>query len=291
MYNVYEPSPYRVNTPIYNPYNTYNDYRTSPYPYYITTPMYTYTDETGLNSTFDSLQSANDNGLIQSKDSGPEPFVINIDEATKQNNTYRTALWTGSHLQLTLMSIKVGEDIGLEVHPNLDQFIRVEEGQGLVKMGDSKFNLDFQRDVYDDFAFIIPAGKWHNLINTGDTPIKLYSIYAPPQHPRGTVHVTKADAEAAEGYRGNYYQNVQKYARQTKEFTLTELAQYDGAMGKPAYVAVNGIVYDVSDNSKWSGGTHNGLTAGKYLSAQFESCHGVTSKLLDKLPKVGVLIG
>jgi mannose-6-phosphate isomerase-like protein (cupin superfamily)/predicted heme/steroid binding protein len=229
-------------------------------------------------------------GLMELKDYGPEPFVINIDEATKQNDTYRTALWTGSYLQVTLMSIDVGEDIGLEVHPNLDQFIRVEEGQGIVKMGDSKYNLDFQRNVYDDYAFIIPAGKWHNLINTGDKPIKLYSIYAPPQHPRDTVHVTKADAEAAEDYRGNYYQMGQKFTRQNEEFTLTELAQYDGTMGKPAYVAVNGIVYDVSDNSKWSGATHHGLTAGKDLSVQFESCHGEANKL-DKLPKVGLLKG
>lgn len=133
-----------------------------------------------------------------STDFGPKPFVINIDEATKQNNYFRTALWTGTHLQLTLMSINVGEDIGLENHPNLDQFIRIEEGQGLVKMGDSKNNLDFQRNVSDDFAVIIPAGKWHNLINTGNKALKLYSIYAPPQHPYGTIHKTKAEAQAAE---------------------------------------------------------------------------------------------
>jgi mannose-6-phosphate isomerase-like protein (cupin superfamily) len=132
------------------------------------------------------------------KDYGPEPFVVNIEEVTKQNTAFRTALWTGKHLQLTLMSIPVGEDIGLEIHPDLDQFIRIEEGQGLVMMGDRKDRLDFQEKVYDDFAFIIPAGKWHNLINTGNKPIKLYSIYAPPQHPRGTVHETKAIAEAAE---------------------------------------------------------------------------------------------
>jgi predicted heme/steroid binding protein/mannose-6-phosphate isomerase-like protein (cupin superfamily) len=227
---------------------------------------------------------------IQLKDYGPEPFVVNIKEATNQNNTFRTALWTGSYLQLTLMSIPVGDEIGLEIHPSLDQFIRIEEGQGLVMMGDTQYNLDFQRRVYDDFAFIIPAGKWHNLINTGNKPIKLYSIYAPPQHPHGTVHATKADAEAAEQKRDYYYQNEQRTPRQTKEFTLNELAQYDGTMGKPAYVAVNGIVYDVSDNSKWSGGKHHGLTAGKDLSSQFESCHGVDSKLA-KLTKIGVLKG
>lgn len=143
--------------------------------------------------------SANVNSnSIELKDYGSEPFVINIDQATKQNNSYRTALWTGNYLQLTLMSINVGEDIGLEIHPNLDQFIRIEQGQGLVKMGYSKDNLDFQRRVTDGYAFIIPAGTWHNLINTGDRPLKLYSIYAPPQHPKGTVQRTKADAMAAE---------------------------------------------------------------------------------------------
>ena len=96
------------------------------------------------------------------------------------------------------MSIDVGEDIGLETHPNLDQFIRIEEGQGITLMGDTKDCLDFQRRVYDDYAIFIPAGKWHNLINTGNNPLKLYSIYAPPEHPYGTIHETKEDAEAAE---------------------------------------------------------------------------------------------
>ncbi|HPL98643.1 MAG TPA: cupin domain-containing protein [Bacillota bacterium] len=145
---------------------------------------------------------ADEYNSMELQDYGPEPFVVNIEEASKQNNNFRTALWTGRHLQLTLMSIRVGGDIGLEMHPDLDQFIRIEEGQGIVKMGDRKDRLNFQRKVYDDFAFIIPAGTWHNLINTGNIPIKLYSIYAPPQHPKGTVHKTKADAEAAEKKRG-----------------------------------------------------------------------------------------
>ena len=72
------------------------------------------------------------------KDYGSKPFVVNINEAAKQNNTYRTALWTGKHLQVTLMSINVGEDIGLEIHPNVDQFLRIEQGQGIVQMGKSK---------------------------------------------------------------------------------------------------------------------------------------------------------
>jgi mannose-6-phosphate isomerase-like protein (cupin superfamily) len=132
---------------------------------------------------------------IKLKDYGPRSFVVNIEEATKKNNNFRIALWTGKYLQLTLMSIDVGEDIGLESHPNLDQFIRIEEGRGVVKMGDRKDRLDFQANVRDDYAFMIPAGKWHNLINTGNKPIKLYSIYAPPQHPHSTVHKTKEDAE------------------------------------------------------------------------------------------------
>ena len=129
------------------------------------------------------------------RDYGSQPFVVNINQATKQNNAFRTALWTGEHFQVTLMSIPVGEDIGLEVHPTTDQFIRLEEGQGLVRMGNSKDQVDFEQMVYDDDAVMVPAGKWHNIINTGTKPLKVYVIYAPPEHPFGTVHPTKASAE------------------------------------------------------------------------------------------------
>lgn len=128
------------------------------------------------------------------RDYGPEPFVINIEEAAKQNNYFRLALWTGRYLQLTLMSIRVGGDVGLEMHPDVDQFIRVEEGQGFVMMGGRKDWLDFRCPVADDDVILIPAGKWHNLINTGGIPLKLYSIYAPPEHPHGTIHETQEDA-------------------------------------------------------------------------------------------------
>lgn len=138
---------------------------------------------------------ANTGNPILLRDYGPDPFVVDIEEVTKQNKNFRLALWTGKHLQLTLMSINIGEDIGLETHPNLDQFIRIEEGRGIVRMGDSKDRLNFQANVRDDYAFVIPAGKWHNLINTGNRPLKLYSIYAPPQHPYGTVHKTREEAE------------------------------------------------------------------------------------------------
>ncbi|MGE7274100.1 cupin domain-containing protein [Brevibacillus panacihumi] len=134
-------------------------------------------------------------GNIPLHDYGTRPFVVNIDQATKQNNNYRTALWTGKYFQVTLMSINVGEDIGLEVHPTTDQFIRIEEGQALVQMGDSRESLDFQVMAYDDYAIMIPAGKWHNVINTGNSPLKVYVIYAPPEHPYGTVHETKAIAQ------------------------------------------------------------------------------------------------
>lgn len=141
---------------------------------------------------------------IRLTDYGARPFVLNINQATKQNNTYRTAIWTGKNLQVTLMSINVGDDIGLEVHPTTDQFIRIEEGQGLVQMGDNKDKLDFQEMVYDDYAIMIPAGKWHNVINMGNTPLKIYAIYAPPEHPYGTVHETKAIAMSTETNRYYY---------------------------------------------------------------------------------------
>lgn len=89
----------------------------------------------------------------------------------------------------------MGESIGLEIHPDTDQFLRLEQGEVLVQMGKDKNNLSFQKRVSNNFAFVVPAGTWHNLINIGNIPIKLYSIYAPPKHPRGTVHLTKADAE------------------------------------------------------------------------------------------------
>ena len=140
----------------------------------------------------------NDNQFL--KDYGPSPLVINIEKATEVNDNFRTALWTGTHLQATLMSINVGEDIGFESHPNVDQFIRIEQGYGLVKMGPSKDNIQIQREVDDDFAIFIPAGTWHNLINRGNIPLKLYSIYAPPNHPKGTIHKTKSDAESEENH-------------------------------------------------------------------------------------------
>lgn len=157
-----------------------------------------YPNELNHANRYHSNHSYNSHDGMLITDYGPKPFVVNINEATLQNNTYRTALWTGKHFQVTLMSLNVGEDIGLEMHSNLDQFFRIEQGQGIVQMGTTRDNLNMQRYVCDDSAIMIPAGTWHNIINTGNVPMKLYSIYAPPQHPFGTVHPTKADAMAAE---------------------------------------------------------------------------------------------
>lgn len=135
--------------------------------------------------------------LSLTNDYGPHPFTIDIEEATENNQLFRTTLWTGDYLQLALMSILPGDAIGLEVHDTIDQFVRIEEGRGMLIMGDTKDTPNFQQVVSDNTAFIIPAGKWHNLINIGRVPLKLYTLYAPPEHPFGTVHTTKEEADAA----------------------------------------------------------------------------------------------
>ena len=129
------------------------------------------------------------------KDQGPRPFTINVEEATLQNSSYRATLWTGKYLQLTVMSIEPGHDIGLEVHEDHDQFLRVEAGKARVQMGASKEELSYDRTVEDDWVILVPAGSWHNVTNVGAQPLKVYSLYAPPEHPHGTVHRTKEEAE------------------------------------------------------------------------------------------------
>ena len=137
---------------------------------------------------------------IELEDHGPRPYTVDIEAATVQNSAYRTALWTGTNLQLTLMSIPVGGEIGLEVHHELDQFLRLEEGAGRVQMGEAEDDLPFDEVIGDDWVVLVPAGTWHNITNVGDEPLKIYSIYAPPEHPHGTVHATKAEADAAEDH-------------------------------------------------------------------------------------------
>jgi mannose-6-phosphate isomerase-like protein (cupin superfamily) len=125
-------------------------------------------------------------------------WVADIEQATLDNTNFRAALWTGEHTQLTVMLIGVGEDIGLEAHPDHDQFIRVEQGKARVELGPTEDQVEETHDVEDDWAIIIPAGTWHNVVNTGDRELKVYSLYSPPEHPPNTVHRTKADAMAAE---------------------------------------------------------------------------------------------
>jgi mannose-6-phosphate isomerase-like protein (cupin superfamily) len=125
-------------------------------------------------------------------------WIGDIERETVENTTFRTVLFTGEHAQLTVMRLAPSEDIGRESHPTHDQFIRIEDGQGRVELGETKERIDETHEVEDDWAIVIPAGVWHNVVNTGSTDMKLYSLYAPPEHPPDTVHETKADAEAAE---------------------------------------------------------------------------------------------
>ncbi|WP_336511153.1 cupin domain-containing protein [Bhargavaea massiliensis] len=181
-------------------YSQHYGYHPPPFPgYYAGTPYYwSYT--AGTPYAYPPAHDPVNQGMSAQilRDYGPDPFTININRAARLNQNYRTALWTGPHLQVTLMSLNPGEDIGLEIHPDDDQFLRIEQGQGMVQMGKRKDRLDDVRHVREDSAIMVPAGTWHNLTNTGTIPLKLYSIYAPPHHPFNTVHPTKADAMAAE---------------------------------------------------------------------------------------------
>lgn len=125
-------------------------------------------------------------------------WVGDIEQATLDNTTFRTVLFTGAHEQLTVMRLQPGEDIGREVHDDHDQFLRIEEGRARVEFGRSADEVDETHEVEDDWAIIVPAGVWHNVVNEGDADVKLYSLYAPPEHPPDTVHRTKAEADAAE---------------------------------------------------------------------------------------------
>ena len=118
-------------------------------------------------------------------------YSANIEQETKKNECYRKVLFTGEKMQLVVMNLKPKEDIPLEVHPETDQFIRIEEGEASVKIDGEKF------DLKDDDVVIIPAGKEHYVKNVSkDKELKLYTIYTPPEHHPGTIHQTKADAVA-----------------------------------------------------------------------------------------------
>ncbi|MDT8308502.1 MAG: cupin domain-containing protein [Bacteroidales bacterium] len=142
----------------------------------------------GCSSNNEEQEEPSQNVMMEHEDLGTEPWVVNIEELTVANNDFRAARWTGGHLQLTVMSLKPGEEIGLESHPHNDQFLRIETGKARVLMGQTEDSLYFDKEVSDDWSILIPAGYWHNLINTGDTDVKIYSLYAPPEHPKGTIH-------------------------------------------------------------------------------------------------------
>jgi len=119
-------------------------------------------------------------------------FIADIDDLTEENTDFRRVLYTGKTMQLVLMALQPGEEIGEEVHEDRDQFFRIEEGEGEVVI-DGK-----RTPVEEDYAIIVPAGARHNLINSGDEPLLLYTLYAPPEHRDGLVQKTKKDAEGQE---------------------------------------------------------------------------------------------
>lgn len=133
-------------------------------------------------------------GRIQ--DIGPAPQAFDIESATKENASYRSVAWSGRYLQVTLMSIPVGGDIGLEAHPETDQFLRLDAGSGRVQMGSAKDRLTFDKEVTDGWCVLVPAGIWHNITNIGPTPMQVYAIYAPAHHKPDKVHETAEIAEA-----------------------------------------------------------------------------------------------
>lgn len=132
------------------------------------------------------------------KDQGPKPHAFDLEEATVNNTHYRDVVWTGRYLQLTLMSIPPGKSVGLEKHPETDQFLRLDSGQGKCVMGPEEDQLEFEEEVSDGWAVMVPAGTWHDLINTGDEPMNLYAVYAPVHHTQDITQDTKDDADEDE---------------------------------------------------------------------------------------------
>ena len=130
--------------------------------------------------------------------SGDKPTLLNLNNVARSNRFYRKEIWTGEYLQLTVMSIPIGGEVGLEIHNENDQMIGVEYGFSSVYTGATKQGVKFMGNVNSDYAIFIPAGTWHNIINDGNVPLKLYSVYAPPHHPKGTVHKTKFDSDLAD---------------------------------------------------------------------------------------------
>ncbi|AVM41739.1 cupin domain-containing protein [Fastidiosipila sanguinis] len=128
-------------------------------------------------------------------DRGKQGLVENMEAWTLDNDKYRVAVWTGKYFQMTVQAIQPGDDIDLEVHEESDQFLRIEQGTGVCRMGDAEDNLTFEEKIEPESAILVPAGTWHQVVNTGDEVMKLYTIYAKPDHVEGTVHDTHEDAK------------------------------------------------------------------------------------------------
>jgi mannose-6-phosphate isomerase-like protein (cupin superfamily) len=129
-------------------------------------------------------------------DIGPQPQWLDLEKTTRENTNYRAVIWSGRYLQVTLMSIPVGSDIGLEMHPETDQFLRLDAGRGRVQIGIAKDRLTFEAEVSDGWCIMVPAGSWHNVTNIGEEPMQIYAIYAPAHHKPGKIHKTATDAAA-----------------------------------------------------------------------------------------------
>lgn len=125
-------------------------------------------------------------------------YVTNTEKMARNNTNYRTTIWTGCHLQMTVMNIPTCTDIGLEIHKEHDQIINIMCGTGMLQMGYTRNNLSYEQTVYAGDTVFVPAGTWHNITNISNTPLKLSTIYGPPHHPAGTIHRTKADSEKAD---------------------------------------------------------------------------------------------
>jgi len=141
--------------------------------------------DSGTRPTYGADSFANEEALMKG-------FVEDIEEETEKNSDFRRVLYTGKHMQLVLMSLRPGEEIGEEVHSDRDQFFRLEKGRGEVWIDGTRTKIK------SDTAIIVPAGARHNVKNTGEKALRLYTLYAPPEHADGTVHATKADAAASE---------------------------------------------------------------------------------------------
>jgi mannose-6-phosphate isomerase-like protein (cupin superfamily) len=131
-------------------------------------------------------------GEMMLSDHIKEPYITNLKDLCNQNENYRTAIWTSNRCQCTLMTIPVGSDIGIEIHRAHDQIIYIESGNGTAELGDAEDNLT-ETQVNENDCIFVPKETWHNIKNSGNTPLKLFSIYAPVMHKANTVHKTKAD--------------------------------------------------------------------------------------------------